>query len=208
MDRYLQVWDPAELHFNPESFPWISARSFFGGGGPLSLDLGCGTGEFFCELARRRPDELFIGIDNAYKPLARAAMSAAAQDLDNLLFLRADVRQVWVRVPGSSLRGIYIQFPVPGPAARKYQPRLFDDEFVAEVARALEPHGRLSVLTDREAAYNWMLQTAGKIEALRRLGDDEFTIRIDKSLQSHNYAVWIGRGRAPHQLEFIKSGPG
>jgi ubiquinone/menaquinone biosynthesis C-methylase UbiE len=53
------------------------------------LDVGCGTGSWVCEMARRYPSLQIIGIDNNASSIQQA--QALARDLPNTTFLRQDM---------------------------------------------------------------------------------------------------------------------
>lgn len=55
------------------------------------VDLGCGPGEITCELAQRRPDVLFTGIDHSTTAIARATDHARRLGLANTTFTAADI---------------------------------------------------------------------------------------------------------------------
>jgi len=55
------------------------------------VDLGCGPGEITCEIARRRPEISFAGIDHSPVAIARAEENAARLGLQNISFRTGDV---------------------------------------------------------------------------------------------------------------------
>ena len=55
------------------------------------VDFGCGPGEITCELARRRPDVRFTGVDHSSAAIARATAHAERLGLKNLTFAAADI---------------------------------------------------------------------------------------------------------------------
>jgi SAM-dependent methyltransferase len=57
------------------------------------LDLGCGPGEVTCELARRRPDSRFLGVDHSAEALARGEQLAGRLGLTNIRFERHDLER-------------------------------------------------------------------------------------------------------------------
>lgn len=63
------------------------------------VDLGCGPGEITCEIARRRPDVSFTGIDHSSVAIARAAENVARLGLHNVHFHVADVETYRPDVP-------------------------------------------------------------------------------------------------------------
>ena len=157
-----------------------------------------------CALARRNPGEVFLGLDNAYKPIMRAGLRALEGKFKNLRFLRADIRQALTRMPDETYHRVYLQFPVPGSAGKGRRPRFFNENFVEEIHRILELNGIMSVITDREGGFSEMLGLLEEAMGFRLLGDDEFHLDLDAELSSHNYQVWIGRGSTPHRFEVQK----
>ncbi len=55
------------------------------------FDLGCGPAEITCELARRRPDVQFTGVDHSDAGLERARANAMRLGLANITFEAADL---------------------------------------------------------------------------------------------------------------------
>lgn len=60
--------------------------------GDVAVDLGCGPGEITCELARRRPEVVFRGLDHSRAGIERARGYAARLRLSNVTFDVADVQ--------------------------------------------------------------------------------------------------------------------
>jgi SAM-dependent methyltransferase len=56
-----------------------------------AVDLGCGPGEITCELARRKPEITFVGVDHSGAAIARAREHVAALKLTNVTFEAADI---------------------------------------------------------------------------------------------------------------------
>src|SRR5258706_14863334 len=50
------------------------------------LDLGCGPGEITCELAARRQDLTFLGIDHSAAAVAKARSNVLRRSLTNVQF--------------------------------------------------------------------------------------------------------------------------
>jgi methyltransferase-like protein/ubiquinone/menaquinone biosynthesis C-methylase UbiE len=58
------------------------------------LELGCGDGSHLIPMAMQFPEALFVGIDLAETPIARAEETAAELGLDNVSFRVSDVMQL------------------------------------------------------------------------------------------------------------------
>src|SRR6185295_201391 len=69
------------------------------GNSTTAIDLGCGPGEITCELARRRPEVTFTGVDHSEAAIARAREHADALGLRNIRFVAADVAHYPIDAP-------------------------------------------------------------------------------------------------------------
>src|SRR6266699_1477697 len=59
----------------------------------LVLDLGCGPGEITCELAARRDDLMFLGIDHSAAAVSKARVNTSRRSLGNIRFDCANVEE-------------------------------------------------------------------------------------------------------------------
>ncbi|MBN2090135.1 methyltransferase domain-containing protein, partial [candidate division KSB1 bacterium] len=64
------------------------ASDYFKNLNPITLELGCGKGEYTLQLARQFPNRNFIGIDIKGARLWRGAKTALDEGLKNVAFLR------------------------------------------------------------------------------------------------------------------------
>ncbi|MDE6825847.1 MAG: tRNA (guanosine(46)-N7)-methyltransferase TrmB, partial [Paramuribaculum sp.] len=76
-----------------EGFPYKGQwhKEFFGNDNPITLELGCGKGEYTVGLARRFPDRNFIGIDIKGARMWTGATQAKREGLKNVAFLRTSI---------------------------------------------------------------------------------------------------------------------
>lgn len=84
---------------------------------PLILDAGCGVGHSTIELARRYPDHWVIGADQSAERLARRKPYPTSLLPDNLVFVRADLVDLWRLFHQAELRLArhYVLYPNPWP---------------------------------------------------------------------------------------------
>ena len=64
--------------------PWLPAAG-------TVVDLGCGPGEITCELAARRPDLSFLGVDHSAAAVAKAQANRSRRGVTNVQFECRDV---------------------------------------------------------------------------------------------------------------------
>ena len=128
--------------------PPIRADAVFPSNRPLTLDIGCGDGEFLLETARLMPDFNHIGVEIKFGRFKKAVRAADRAGADNIKFIHLDgTVAVGLFAPGSFER-VYINFPDPWPKGRHHKHRIVSPDFVSLLGAALKAGGRLEVASD------------------------------------------------------------
>jgi len=132
------------------------------GNGPLTLELGCGRGEYTMALARLMPDCRFIGVDIKGARLWHGATLAMTEGLSNVLFLRTRIELLNALLPEGSVSEIWIPFPEPFIQGQsKYiEKRLTSATFLAIYRKILKPGGIINLKTDSDILYRYTLNEA------------------------------------------------
>lgn len=200
--RYL-LWLPGErLHREPDELPRLASGALFGNEAPLELEIGCGTGEFLCQLAESRPETNFVGVDLHVKSLYRAVARASGKELENVLFLRADFNLLYPLLVPGALAAVYLLFPDPGMKERQRRKRIFSERFLREMREALAPGGRLVAVTDHEEYFARMVEISRSAEGWERAG--EVASEAAGLTQTRFGSLWEERGRAANSLTLVR----
>ena len=77
----------------------------------LRLEIGCGKGSFICEMARRHPDILFVGLECVRNVIVLAMEKAAEAGLENVLFICGNARSLADYFEESSTEDIFDYIP-------------------------------------------------------------------------------------------------
>ncbi len=103
----------------------------FGRPGPISLEIGCGTGHFAVEMALENPETNFIAIDYYNKGCLKSCRRAERHGAQNVRVIRDEARTFVSRClhPGT-LKALYINCPDPWPKKRHRKRRLVNSAFV------------------------------------------------------------------------------
>lgn len=143
----------------------------FGNHNPLTLELGCGRGEYTLALARRRPDANVVGVDIKGARLYAGAKSALDEHLANAAFLRTRVELLPTLFAPAEVAELWITFPDPQP--RKASKRLVGSAMLNAYAQFLEPGATVHLKTDSAFLHDYLraLLDANGIQPLFDTGD-------------------------------------
>ncbi len=165
-EKYFREWESHTLHHTPGVFPKLTARNLFGRDELFSLEIGCGTGEYLNAQAAAHPERLFLGVEISRRAIYYAVNQAAARQLQNILYLKADFKLLYPLFAPDSLEDVYMIFPDPNyGGAKKLKNRIFKPDFLDLMAAVLSLQGAIEVVTDQELFLYDMLEIA---EADRR----------------------------------------
>jgi tRNA (guanine-N7-)-methyltransferase len=203
--KYLLRLPGRQLYYEPCSLPRIASADLFGNDLPLDLEIGCGTGEYLCSLARQEPGANFLGVDLHLRSLHHAINIASELGLDNILFVKANFRLMYPVLAPASLRAIYLHFPDPNMKPKFRKRRIFSERFLDEAQRALMPGGRLSVMTDHREFFFDMLRLAERDERWERAHEECYLAGFDPPVKSRYQRIWEGHGLPTLRFELTPS---
>ncbi len=143
-----------ELDQGSDQDPMLDWVKVFGNAHPVEIELGIGKGRFLIEAAQSHHQVNYIGIERAAKYLRIAQTRSLKRNLRNIRLVRVDAQEfLEFFVPLESVRAIHLYFPDPWPKKRHHKRRLFNENFLREVERILEPEGRLWLATDHKGYF-------------------------------------------------------
>lgn len=132
----------------PGVIDWVE---FFGNEHPVELDIGCGRGMYLFNATVSQPETNFIGIELDYTEGRRGAKRLQKRALPNGRVIGGDAREfLQTRVRTGSVSKAHVYFPDPWWKRKHRKRRLFTDEFVALLARVVQPGGEVHSWTDVE----------------------------------------------------------
>lgn len=138
-------------------------KSFFKNDNPITLELGCGKGEYTVALARKYPNRNFIGIDIKGARFWRGAKTALEENLPNVAFLRTQIELVDYAFAKAEVAEIWITFPDPQIKYKRRKHRMTNPDFLDKYRQILQPGGVMHLKTDSEFMHGY---TLGLLEGL------------------------------------------
>jgi tRNA (guanine-N7-)-methyltransferase len=190
-----------EIEFVPGNyFKTLSIDSLFTRQAPLQVDLGCGGGSFLLEMARRYPDQNFLGIERLAGRVDKVCRRAARLGLGNVRILRIEsAYAVRHMLPPASVSILHIAFPDPWPKRRHHHRRLINTEFLAWARRTLCADGEIRLTTDDADYFAHMQRAVSRQPGLREVAwldetdyprtDFEKVFRV-RGLAIHRLLLW------------------
>jgi SAM-dependent methyltransferase len=129
-------------------------------GAASALDLGCGTAEITCELARRHPTVSLVGVDHSRSAIDRAQANARALGLANIRFETSDMARHEPRRPVDLVLMFDAFHHADAPADLVRRLGAWTSGFLL-----VEPHGDWKGSWRRDIDCDWLVLELEKIRA-------------------------------------------
>jgi tRNA (guanine-N7-)-methyltransferase len=158
---------------------FIDLEEWFGQNRPLLIDVGCGKGQFACELAKQNPDCNVLAIEKNSNVIVQAAEKALEQGITNLRFLKSGAEYLTKYIEGGKAKRIYLNFSCPFPKKGQQSHRLTSPTFLRLYEILLAKDGEIHQKTDNRILFEY------SIEQLSNYG---FTLKnVSLDLHSSNF---------------------
>ena len=125
----------------------------------ISLELGCGYGEYTFNLARKHKNRNFVGIDIKGSRIWKGSKIAEDENLKNVIFLRIRIEEIIDFFSKNEVDSIYIIFPDPRPKKRDLKKRLVGLEFMKKYFKILKNTGKIILKTDDIKLFELCIST-------------------------------------------------
>lgn len=182
-----------------EGFPYAGKwnSDFFRRDGRLTLELGCGKGEYTVALARQNPEGNHIGVDIKGARMWSGAREVEENGIDNAAFLRAEIENIDKFFGPGEVDEIWITFP--DPQMQKCRKRLTSTRFLKMYGKFLKPGGVINLKTDSPFLYEYTRRLAvlNGFEILAITDDLYGSGMADpvSSIKTYYESQWLSRGK-------------
>jgi tRNA (guanine-N7-)-methyltransferase len=130
---------------------------------PLHVEIGCNGGHVLLELAKKNPQNLYVGVDWKYKQIHFAFEKAQKREISNIRFLRTHAERLNYHFGPEEIDHLAIYFPDPWPQKPRYKNRLIGAAWLEKIAPLLKKSGTLHIKTDHEGYFDWMLEAVAQV---------------------------------------------
>jgi tRNA (guanine-N7-)-methyltransferase len=172
--------------------------SFFKNTHPITLELGCGGGEYTTGLAAQFPSRNFIGIDVKGDRIWKGALQAETEGLVNVGFLRATIDFLDRFFSPGEIGEMWIPFPDPRPKEGHEKRRLTHPRYLNTYRKLMQPGGVVHFKTDDRLLFDYTLEVLSEapVEGLIYTHD-----LYASDLLSHQHGI-----QTKYEQQFIKQG--
>ncbi len=176
----------------------------------ITLELGCGWGEYTIGLARRDPGKNFIGIDIKGARIWKGARDAREKGLSNVLFIRIQGEKIADFFPEKSISEIWITFPDPHMknSSRSINKRLTSQSYLARYRKILTDKGTVHLKTDSAELIQFTRSEIKKMSG--RISVDRADIHSDgtaesalREIQTRYEKRFLDQSKPIHYLQFV-----
>ncbi len=177
---------------------------FFSRSNPITLELGCGKGEYTVGLAEANPDRNYIGVDIKGARMWKGAKYVEEKGMDNAAFLRTEIEQICQFFNAGEIDEIWITFP--DPQMQKARKRLTSSRFLTNYRNFLRPGGIVNLKTDSPFLYEYTrrLVELNGFEVLANTDDLYGSGLADPvtSIKTFYEQQWLSRGKTIKLISF------
>jgi tRNA (guanine-N7-)-methyltransferase len=180
---------------------------YFKNNHPITIELGCGKGEYSVALAQAFPERNYIGIDIKSNRMWRGAKTAIENNLTNVAFMRASIHLIEEFFDNNEVSEIWITFPDPFPKDKHDKHRLTHPRFLERYKKIIKPDTIINFKTDDDGLFQFTIETLEqqKIKPLQVILDVHHSDEADeylKNIKTYYEKLFSGRGRTIKFLKF------
>ena len=155
METFSNVFQYPFAVLQEQGFPLFGHwhADYFHNNNPITLELGCGKGEYTVGLARQYPDRNFIGIDIKGARMYTGAKQAVDEGLTNVAFLRTHIEFIDRFFAPDEVHELWLTFS--DPQMKHVRKRLTSTFFLERYRRFLVDRGVIHLKTDSRFLYTY-----------------------------------------------------
>ena len=158
LGSFKHVFEPTiEVAKEGESSLQGSWHSFFGNKMPITIELGCGKGEYTVGMSRLYPERNFVGIDIKGARIWRGAKDVETEGLTNAAFLRMRIEFVSSFFSKNEVDEVWLTFSDPQLKDKREKHRLTHPRFLDIYRKFVVPGGWIHMKTDSRFLADYTL---------------------------------------------------
>jgi len=185
----------------------VKLKKYFKIEKPVTLEIGCGHGDYSVELAQKFPERNFVGIDVKGARIYIGATKAMEMNLKNVAFIVSKAEWLIEIFKPGSVEEIYIPFPEPHERRANQNRRLVSPAFLKIYKDLLIDSGKIKFKTDNKGLFEYALKNIEEVEAkiiystndLQKNGNSIYDTGIVSRFEKH----YLNKGRTIKYICFM-----
>ena len=166
LDSYLDKWSI------PYRAQVLDLSASFGRVAPTILEIGFGMGETTEQIAMKRPEDNFLGVEVLNAGVGALLKRIESSSLQNIRIIQHDAVEVLRdMIAPNSLAGVHIYFPDPWPKKRHHKRRLIQAPLIQLLSSRLASGAYVHCATDWEHYAQQMLEVLSAEPSLANAAD-------------------------------------
>ena len=194
-DQRNNIIQPGKENFETIKGNWAK---HFQNNNPITVELGCGRGEYTVGLARKHPDRNFIGVDIKGARIYYGSSTAIEEGLDNVAFLRTKILEIDKYFAPEEVDEIWMTFPDPRPRDRDEKRRMTHPRYLKMYQQILKDGGWFHLKTDATPFFDFALESLSSVSHT----DLEYT----HDLYKHSMLEEHGGLQTRYERKFLAEG--
>ena len=162
--RLLECYNLSVLNVEDKNFDSregsavIDTKALFGNDRPVELEIGCGKGQFVCELAQKHPERNYLAVERSANVLVTACERAMESGLGNVHFLCTNAEYLPRFISNGSISRIYLNFSCPFPKNSYANHRLTAPRFLSIYRELMADGAEIHQKTDNMHFFEYSIE--------------------------------------------------
>ncbi len=198
------IIEPGKPFFENAKGKWNEI--FFKNDHPITVELGCGDGEYSVGLAENQKDRNYIGVDLKGDRLHQGSTYAIENGLDNVAFLRTQILNLENFFDQGEIDEFWLTFPDPRPRKRDIKRRLSSVRYLELYRKLAKPNAWFRFKTDNTPLFEFTLEVLNQEFPVIDL---EYTFDLYQSdmvddhfgIKTKYEGIWTEKGE---QIKYLK----
>lgn len=182
-------------------------RKYFANNNSISLEIGCGHGDYTLNMAEAYPGRNFVGIDMKGARIWAGAKKSLSTNLKNAAFLLCNVEYLRDTFSKEKVEEIYIPFPDPHIRRTSAQHRLISPKFVELYKSIVAPGGMVHFKTDNDGLFEYATNILAKEKVVVEKSTDDLyapdSLSFVETIKTRYERHYLAEGR---KIKYIRFG--
>ncbi|MCR4747868.1 MAG: tRNA (guanosine(46)-N7)-methyltransferase TrmB [Clostridiales bacterium] len=185
---------------------YLDFEELFGNANPVYMEIGCGKGQFVCELAKLHPEYNYLAVEKVGNVIVSAAERAKNEGLQNVRFLKCGAEYLQCFIPEKSIEGLYLNFSCPYPKKAYTSHRLTNERFLNIYKDILKDGAEIHQKTDNMHFFEYSIEELTKCGfALKNVSLDLHSSDFEGNIVTEYESKFVAEGLPIYRLEaYIK----